>query len=1218
MSATNPTVCRNFLRGKCKYGASCRYQHPGRTSGTPHTAHNSTNKKGKKRNDNSNQHIVRNVDVQSNLSTPEDCNSKDAVSCSVLHRGEQSNFAHDSDADVVRILFFSRSITTSEANLTIEVHGIEVSPSDNQERQQKERVGQQASSSRRRKKGEQPCFSWKHGSCAKGEKCWYAHDPEVQEAERRRRDEEQRRREEAARQQREEARRRGEEQQRRQEEQQRRQEEQQRQQEEEQRCADQQHRLADAQVTIQRVVLAGSIVTFSSGLAIENTITGFESCRIHVKNIPRNARENEIAALFTQQGLNKFEFHVVSVKEMPGRDGKQEADIVTNAKVAQSLAIGLDGLEFRDERLEFEVGVFNAPGAMGALTPRDENTLTISCRAPSVRYVVEYPDIPSCRTKVRELDGRICAGRRVKVEMNQVPPGHVLPNFRPNTIKISNLPDVVLPAIVTDFTQSHLIRPLRPLSFDIDSAIHCLQLHINRIEGIEMESFDVTSRGDNEAGILSIRTRFNAWDNAKKVHDTLLDRRFSYICNSMFWLRIAPQALYTIIIPSGQYRAQEALWKELQGNIKDRKACNIIIRQLNGGDYRIQVSGTVKAALGALKVRVESLTAGEKIDGWHDHLTYPQAHLVQKITDAGAFLRSDSRKRTLKLYGESKALEGAKTVVMEELDRLASLEFTVTLPRPSVAYFARTGLAAMREVFGEDNVALDIGSATITVRGGEEVRLHLNNHITESRKSVSVNVAPGSHTCPICYDDVSTPFQLVCEHVYCTGCIRHFLTSAAKTGIFPLICMGNESTCGTPISIPVIQKFLPPTAFDHLLETIFTTHVDKHPQEFRYCKTPDCMQIYRKSEVVSALRCPSCFSEICSSCGEDSHERLSCEDARIHNNPVEQERMSEAWLSQQRGIKKCPACSRLLEKTEGCNHMTCPCGAHICWRCMGTFDADNIYDHMGTVHGGIYADEPDPGPAQPQAAVPPPPDPDVDAFQDIDCFEQVRLFNEVEAHRVVQEQYDQNRREQDRIAAYHAETMERRRREEAEQERARRVAQEQYDRNRREQDRIAAEAMERCRLEEAERERTWQVAQEQYDRNKREQDRIAAEAMERRRLEEAERERTRQVAQEQYDRNRREQDRIAAEAMERHRREEAAQERQGMEQVAQQRRQQEDERQRTHRLHKQQVNRVQDEKAQRAAQRRQYQRPYVPRPLSPLPAPSESESKNQAWCCVVM
>ncbi|KAK0483946.1 hypothetical protein IW261DRAFT_1332537 [Armillaria novae-zelandiae] len=854
------------------------------------------------------------------------------------------------------------------------------------------------------------------------------------EEERRRREEKRRRQEEEQRQREEEARQRQEEAQRRREEEQRQREEKRRRQEEEQRRVDQQLRAADAQVTLQRVILAGSIVTFSSGLSIENTITGFESCKVHVKNLPYDTHEQEIAAFFSQQGLDVSELHVVSVKATPGRHRKKEADIVTNATVAQSLAVRLEGIEFRDERLEFEVGVFNAPGAMGALTPRNENTLTISCRAPSVRYIVEYPDIPFCRTKAAELNGRICAGRRVKVEMNQLPPGRVMHNFRSNTIKISNLPDVVPEATVTAFAQSHLIRRLKPFSFDTLLATRSLHKHINRMEGVEIESFDVTSRGDNEAGILSIRVLFDTWDNAKKVHDALLNRRFDYICNSVFWLRIAPQALYTIRIPSGQYRAQETLWKELQGNIKDSKACNLIIHESNNGNHRIQVSGTVKAALGALKVRVERLAAGEKINGWHDHLTYPQAHLVQKITGAGAFLRSDYWKRTLKLFGEPKAVEKAKVIVMEELKRLASLEVTVKLERSSVGYFARTGLAAMREVFGEDNVTLNIRSAAITVRGGEEVRLHLNNHITESRKSVDVNITSGSHTCPVCYDEVSTPFQLVCEHVYCTGCIRHLLTSAAQTEIFPLVCMGNESTCGTPISIPVIQKFLPPTAFDHLLETVFTTHIDKHPLEFKYCKTPDCTQIYRRSEAVSVLRCPSCFSEICSSCGEDSHGRMSCEYARIHNNPAEQERKSEIWLLQQRDIKQCPTCSRLLQKAEGCNHMTCPCGAHICWRCMGTFDSDNIYDHMSTVHGGLYADEPE---GRGVVRLPAEQDDQLEqervALYHAEIMEQRR---QEEAARVAQMQRDQIKREQDKIAAQHAEAIERRRREE-EQERQR-------------------------------------------------------------------------------------------------------------------------------------------------------------------------------------
>lgn len=48
-------------------------------------------------------------------------------------------------------------------------------------------------------------------------------------------------------------------------------------------------------------------------------------------------------------------------------------------------------------------------------------------------------------------------------------------------------------------------------------------------------------------------------------------------------------------------------------------------------------------------------------------------------------------------------------------------------------------------------------------------------------------------------------------------------------------------------------------------------------------------------------------------------------------------------------------CGTMIEKTFGCNHMTClACGIHICWVCMKTFsDGAPVYDHMRREHGGI-------------------------------------------------------------------------------------------------------------------------------------------------------------------------------------------------------------------------------------------------------------------------
>ncbi|PBK60873.1 hypothetical protein ARMSODRAFT_680400 [Armillaria solidipes] len=764
-------------------------------------------------------------------------------------------------------------------------------------------------------------------------------------------------------------------------------------QEEEQHRIDEEQRTADAHRAHQCTVF-GSVVTFSSGLAIQNIIAGFDCCRIRVKNIPHDARPHEVEDLFLQQGLDVSEFHVVSVGSTS--NGTKQADIVTNATVAQILAAGLEGIEFRDERLEFEIGTFNLPGGMGALAPEDENVLTISCMGPSATYSVAYPDMTTCHSKVAELNGRIYSGRKVKVEINQTISVHFVPTVRRNAIKISNLPNDASLAMVCDFAKSDYlhVQLLTSSDFDIEAACHQLRWQINKVAGSEVQSFVVTSRGDTEAGIFSVRVRFKTWECAKKVEDALANRCYPFVGNSMFWFKLPQQQLYTIIIPSQQYRAQASLWTDLEASIKleDPKACDLLIRQEPGGDFRVQISGAVKAAIGALKVRIESLASGEKFDQWHELLALPSAALMKKIKDAGAFMRSDFRMGSIKLYGTSVAITRAKAILKEEIDRLMSMHWSsIQLERRSVGYFLRTGMTAMKEVFGEDCATLDIRSARITIRGGEEIRLHLKNHIAESLKAFIVQIALGNHTCPVCYDEASAPFQLVCQHVYCTACIRHFLTSAAETGIFPLACMGNNATCGTLISIPVLQKFLPQNSFDHLLETVFTSYVNKQPQFFGYCKTPDCTQIYRKSESPSPLLCPSCFSEICSSCGGDSHVGKSCEEARIFNNTAEQERLSEAWIMQQNGIKKCPACSRLLEKTAGCNHMQCPCGSHICWRCMGVFPVADIFHHMNAEHGGYYTADPTPD-ANMNNNVP-------DPFQGADYREQARLLRELEVRR---------------------------------------------------------------------------------------------------------------------------------------------------------------------------------------------------------------------------
>ncbi|KAH6712572.1 hypothetical protein BKA61DRAFT_692712 [Leptodontidium sp. MPI-SDFR-AT-0119] len=79
------------------------------------------------------------------------------------------------------------------------------------------------------------------------------------------------------------------------------------------------------------------------------------------------------------------------------------------------------------------------------------------------------------------------------------------------------------------------------------------------------------------------------------------------------------------------------------------------------------------------------------------------------------------------------------------------------------------------------------------------------------------------------------------------------------------------------------------------------------------------------------------------------------------NNPIEspdqlqerrirqrgEELASELYIK--RNTKTCPRCLWAMEKTEGCNHMTCHCGHSFCWLCLATWEQTLYQDfHLPT------------------------------------------------------------------------------------------------------------------------------------------------------------------------------------------------------------------------------------------------------------------------------
>lgn len=87
---------------------------------------------------------------------------------------------------------------------------------------------------------------------------------------------------------------------------------------------------------------------------------------------------------------------------------------------------------------------------------------------------------------------------------------------------------------------------------------------------------------------------------------------------------------------------------------------------------------------------------------------------------------------------------------------------------------------------------------------------------------------------------------------------------------------------------------------------------------------------------------------------EGSHERMLIERRYGKANTrrlvarYEEDQANKKWMDQ--STMACPSCRVKVEKSMGCNHMTCAkCGQHFCYRCGDKLHASNPYQHFSTL-----------------------------------------------------------------------------------------------------------------------------------------------------------------------------------------------------------------------------------------------------------------------------
>jgi len=683
-------------------------------------------------------------------------------------------------------------------------------------------------------------------------------------------------------------------------------------------------------------------VKFGAGFDVQEVTTGFESPWVFMGNIPSFVTLDGITQVLEPFG------RVVDVK-VPSRNNSSsmtvKARFSSTMEALQATAV-LNGAQVFNSRISVRLPVNNTKSGN---TIFHDTAVRVQWEAPGKAGYCGYPTIEQAN-KAISVASTPLRGSYVSASV------HIgLPAIGMVTVRFRGLPLDTNTKDMEQFAHPEDVMWERPNYTCLDSAVSGIR-RILEASG-DLVSFEVLPPPYRD-GLVRAWGHFSSPFDARAASDRLHGRKPLFTGRSRIFARHVQTLTYSL--PHDAYNKIASATCDLRRSVWQSGRCGTVVSVLDRNPTScvlVKLSGDDLKELGQVKSEFEKILRGETLrhDGkvaWDGFFSQPAGVAYLRgleLQDPAVSIQLDVTRRIVTLFGSSAKREAIRQILLSKIAELRSQRlYRIPLHGRLIGVFMSADLMALQHKFGPENVFLDLRDRALIIRGNRDAYQAAQETVHHAQQRHRREPRPNIVDCPVCFNEVTSPITLRCGHSWCRSCLSDYLVAATGNTLFPLTCLGSEARCSEPIPLSTAREILSPNAFQAVISASFSAHVHSRPDEFHYCPTPDCLQIYRTAPQDTVLQCPSCLLRICLNCHVEYHEGFECPDRDGGD------KLFKEWVKNH-DVKNCPGCKVPIERAEGCNHMTCiRCQTHICWVCLETFPrGEGIYGHMRAMHGGI-------------------------------------------------------------------------------------------------------------------------------------------------------------------------------------------------------------------------------------------------------------------------